>query len=733
MPRNNPESDVRERTAHTEDDQRQSERSADDRKQTTGVATVTDDRRTTDTAQTSDNNRQSEARQNRDRDDREPVSDRRQSRDNSSASDGSAATDKPDYVAMVYTRLTEDHPATAERFRNGETLYQDTDKRLLGMAASRMETDARHISEAVTEASKFSSDQVRWQMAEAATDRMLTRQSKEADNKEAKAAYSGQDAADNQYREAFFKMTLRDQNTIETYKRQITACLDRAADPSDAKFNSRQAGKEIRRIMRDANKFLQDKGVIDSKGNLTGQYASQNGSNASDTAAANATAGVRNTNETSGERFTVQTRNSERDTAAASDANSNGHRRSEDDRKTVSQPANDRATNDRAANDQAAASGTRTEQAAVTDRFNDVDRITDFIRRGTQSAETEHKAVQVMVDSICNKPRGESDGDPRSHVADATVAAYREQFIASIKDDQRQEYNAVRGAMSSAADATCLIQPERFSQQISDANIEQYGSQGAELKALRNMAGDPDASVVGRLQHALLDNVAERVDNATGEHDLVATQVKAVIGLADTRRSAETFHSFETAIAGNGTAALNDIKQASALNVAMGIKHGFDEADSAAGQAAAAGLAHVSFQAAKAGDSDFLAAAHNQKQAEGSFIQEHQLRQAMSDWQSVNYDPSEAGLQQAKEAIAAIDESWAKEQPNPARWQNGKATADDDVTLMKDGYFTVRGLAQETTVEINRMLQAERYEMPRSLKERIAMLNAAQGKPANSE
>ena len=730
MARNNHESDVLERPLQTETDQRPSAGAADDRHDASGIATVKDVRKTDDHAQVSDSDRQSEAKQNRDQ-----VSDQRQSRDNNAAGDGSAATDKPDYVAMVYTRLTEDHPATAERFRNGETLYQDTDKRLLGMAASRMETDARHIAEAVTDASKFSSDQVRWQMAEAATDRMLTRQTNEADNKEAKAAYNGQDTGQSQYQEAFFKMSVRDQNTIETYKQQITACLDRAADPSEAKFNSRQAGKEIRRIMRDANKFLQDRGVIDSKGILKGQYASQNGSSASDTAAANGNAGVRNSNETSGERFRVQTRNSDNDTAAAAGSNSNGDHRSTDDRRTVSQPtaadreaASGARTEQPTATDQAVAAGKRAEQHTQTDRYANFDKITDIVRQGNHSPETERKAVQVLVNSICNKPPGESDADPRSHVADATVSAYREQFITAVKDDNSKEYDAIRGAMSAAADATHLIQAERFTQTINDANVEQYGSQGTELKALRHLAGDPEASVTGRLQHALLDNVAERVDAATGEHDLVAAQVKAVIGLDDTRRSAETFRSVDTAISGDGAADPNEVKLASGANMAMGIKHGFPEADGAAGQAAAAGLAHVSFQAANAGDSDFLAAAHNQKQAEGTFIQEHQLNQAISNWQSVNYDESEAGLREARDAVTAIDDAWAKEQPDPAKWQNSKAQDDEDITLMKAGHFTVRGLAQEAFAEMDRMEQAGRYEMPRSLKERIAMLNAANGK-----
>lgn len=151
-------------------------------------------------------------------DDRNTASGRREAKDIKQSLDVAGIEHQPDYKEIVATRLTEEHPKTAEAFREGRIMDYSSDRSLVGIRAGKMETEVRHVVGAVTEVSKGASDQERWQISAAATDQMLARQSIADDKREAQAAYKSNGGAQNQYQSVFEKMTDRQQGQLAWYK-----------------------------------------------------------------------------------------------------------------------------------------------------------------------------------------------------------------------------------------------------------------------------------------------------------------------------------------------------------------------------------------------------------------------------------------------------------------------------------------------------------------------------------
>ena len=636
-------------------------------------------------------------------DDRNEAADRKNASDLKAAQNTAGIEGDPDYQGMIAARLGDKHPKTAEDFQNGDIVSYDSERRLMGMQASRMETEIRHVVGAVAEVTKYESAAERWNFAVAATDRMLTQQSMADERRAAADAYAGRGSVQQAdvYQSVFEKMSPVQQQTLNRYKRQIVECTDRAADPSNAKYGEKQAAKDITRITRDANRFLMNEGVLDKMGNLRGEFAK-------DSAAANGRAAVSN-------RGTNTWQTAANGQAAASGlgaAMASAMQVETGATVTTGQAA---ANGQTATGDQKAATG----REAANDTAANIDRAMTAIAGKNMGVDDKLEYMKNFMHVLHGNPSDQPKDAFKLAIYEGSVANYREAMLDNFQND-KAAYDSNRDDLMALSNAAKMAMPERYPVSVNQENFAEFGQDGRYMKALRSQVSDNNAAVAN-VQNTLLDNIAERVANGTDDFEKVATYAATVRGLSALEHTGVAYQTFDSAINDSPQSATDpaavDKTTPSFLERAI-LQGGTHINSNPATEAAAAALSPLAFKAAETGRNEALQTlVENQTLAEFEFIDRAGLYYAEA--KDVNFPATEQGLDDARALVQEVSAQWPPEKPT------GAAIADTDNFDSKAGYFTVTQLARDAAAQLDFQSAAGDYQLSDTTRQQLAMLQKA--------
>ena len=596
-------------------------------------------------------------------DDRDTASGRREASDLKQSLDVAGIEGRPDYKDIIATRLTEDHPKTAEAFREGRIMDYSSDRNLAGIRGGKMETEVRHVVGAVTEVSKGASDQERWQISAAAADQMLARQSIADDKREAQAAYSGSGGDQNQYQSVFEKMTDRQQGQLSWYKQQIVTFTDKAADPAQPEYTEKEAAKDVRRMMRDANQFLIQENVIDKKGNLL------NGNGRQD----------------SGIQQNADNRQ------AGSTQQNNGAQQ---------------ATGSQQAADNSQATGNQ-QNGYNSQKAQEIDVAMGKILNGQNSPEHEQKLTQNYIWALGGKPTDDATDRYRNAVYEATVANYRDPIINNFAND-RPAYEETRNELIQAGHISRLVQGEQFQPTVDASNFADYGADGIQMQYLRQMAGSPDDSAGARLQNTLLDNIAEQVREGTNDYEKVGAYAATVMGIQNLRDQQEAYQGIYEAVSNSGpsrfdAAALNEITPA---YIERTMQQGqTDLENNFASDAAVAALTPIAYQAALTGKPQALEAVKEQAKIEATYLAGEPI--VKRGWApDPTYSGSESRVAMGIEHMDLVINGGI----SASTGTNGEI-----LDYGKPGDITALQIARDEKRELEQHLAAGQYDLPHEL------------------
>ena len=640
-------------------------------------------------------------------DDRNEAADRKAASDLKAAQNTAGIEGDPDYQGMIAARLGDKHPKTAEAFRNGDIVSYDSDRRLMGMQASRMETEIRHVVGAVAEVTKYESAAERWNFAVAATDRMLTQQSMADERRAAADAYAGRGSSQQAdvYQSVFEKMSPMQQQTLNRYKRQIVECTERAADPSNAKYGEKQAAKDITRITRDANRFLMNEGVLDKMGNLRGEFTK-------DTAAANGQAAVSSSGTSAWQ------------TAASGQTVANGQAAASGLGTAIQAETGATVTTGQAgakgqtsAGDQNAATGRET--ATANDTATNIDRAMFAIAVKNISEQDKLEYTKNFIHVLHGKPSDQPKDAFKLAIYEGSVANYRGRLLENFQNDTTA-YHKDRDDLVAVSNAARMATPERYPVSVNQENFTEFGQDGRYMKALRGLVSDNNAAVAS-VQNTLLDNISERVANGTDDFDKVATYAATVRGLGALEGTSLAYQTFDAAIKDSPQSATDpatrDKVTPSFLERAV-LEGGTHINSNPATEAAAAALSPLAFKAAATGRNEaFRTLGENQTLAEFEFIDQAGLYYAEA--KEVNFPPTEHGVTDARALVQEVSAQWPPEKPT------GTAIGDTDNFDSKAGYFTVTQLARDTAAQLDFQSAAGDYQLSDTTKRQLAMLQKA--------
>ena len=631
-------------------------------------------------------------------DDRDTASGRRDANDLKQSQDVAGIEHQPDYKDIVATRLTEDHPKTAEAFREGRIMDYSSDRNLAGIRGGKMETEVRHVVGAVTEVSKGASDQERWQISAAAADQMLARQSIADDKREAQAAYSGGGGAQNQYQSVFEKMTDRQQGQLSWYKQQIVTFTDKAADPAYPKYTEKEAAKDIRRMMRDANQFLIQEKVIDKKGKLLTGDAQQAGNTQQNTDNRQAGGAQQNGN-------TQQ--NTDNRQAGGAQQNTGNTQAAGNEQNTGNTQAagNEQNTGNTQATDNKQATGNR-QNDYNSQKSQEIYEAMTGILNGKRTPEQEQELTKNFIRILTGNPTDDPKDRYQNAVYEATVANYRDSVINNFTND-KAAYQNDQNSLAEAGYLSGVIQGERFTVTVNEENFAQYGTDGARMQYLRQMAGDPKDSTQAQLQHTLLDNIAERVKEGTNDYEQVSTYAATVMGIQSLRDQQQDSKAVYDAFAhcesnGFDPAALKDITPSYIERAVM-----FGQPDpkpSPATDATVAALTPMAYYAMAQGKGEGLEAVKEQALAEFQYLTDNGIVAGLPA------DPKFTGSQD--NVTAAVDSAKAIIEEYKLDASAGQGHL---VNTVEPGRITVLQLARDVEQECSQHLAAGQFDLPEEL------------------
>ena len=225
-----------------------------------------------------------------------------------------------EYQTEMYYDLMVRNKGVAEKFRSGETLTL-SDRRLTGpVLGSEQERHVRAVAGALSDRTRWMTSEERSERAMAATEQMLRRETFKQEERSAERAYANWTPAraeDMSAQEILEVLNDRERRYFENVTFQIAKNLEMAADPN-VKWNSKDAAKAIRQIMKAAEKFAVGEGIVDKNGWMlrTARPRAESNGGASETGGANT--------DQSQQQEQRRQQNQEDDSARASNAQETG-------------------------------------------------------------------------------------------------------------------------------------------------------------------------------------------------------------------------------------------------------------------------------------------------------------------------------------------------------------------------------------------------------------------------
>lgn len=445
-------------------------------------------------------------------------------------------------------------------------------------------------------------------------------------------------------------------------------------------------------MMRDANQFLIQEKVIDKKGNLLTGNAQQAGSTQQNTDNRQAGGAQQNgnTQQTTDNRQAGGAQQTTGNKQAAGNEQNAGNRQAAGNEQNIG-------------NKQAA--GNEQNNYSLQ-KSQEIDQAMTSILNGKRTPEQEQELTKNFIRVLTGNPTDDAKDRYRNAVYEATVANYRDSLINNFTKDQAA-YQDDKNSLAEAGSLASLVQGERFTVTVNEENFAQYGTDGARMQYLRQMAGDPKDSTQAQLQHTLLDNIAERVKEGTNDYEQVGTYAATVMGIQSLRDQQQDSKAVYDAFAhcesnGFDAAALKDITPSYIERAVM-----FGQPDlkaSAATDATVAALTPMAYYAVAQGKGEGLEAVKEQALEEAQYLTDNGIVAGLPA------DPKFTGSRD--NVTAAVDSAKAIIEEYRLDAGSGQGQL---VNTIKPGRITVLQLARDVERECYQHLAAGQFDLPQEL------------------